>query len=152
MGKRQSQGAALLRIVLGAILVMHGYRALAIIGWSATADFIARAGWFPPALTTTLAGYLIVAHLVGGALLILGVWTEPAALAQLPIMATLVFFIHSNEGFFIRAVVDAGGQPAVGGYEYALLILAATISVSLLGAGDFALNRGSRRARRLSQP
>ena len=152
MDKRQSQGAALLRIALGAILVMHGYRALAILGWGATADFIARAGWFPPALTTVLAGYLIVAHLAGGLLLILGLWTAPAALAQVPIMAPLVFFIHWNEGFFLRSVVDAGGQAIVGGYEYALLILTAAIAVSLLGAGDFAVGRATSRAHRFSLP
>ena len=90
---------------------------------------------------------------MGGALLILGLWTEPAALAQVPIMATLVFFIHHwNEGFFLRSVVDAGGQAIVGGYAYALLILAATIAVSLLGAGDFALGRATSRAHRFSLP
>jgi uncharacterized membrane protein YphA (DoxX/SURF4 family) len=67
-------------------------------------------------------------------------------------MATTVFFIRWDDGFFMRSVLDAGGRAAAGGYEYALLILVATISVSLLGAGAFAVDRATHRPRRFSMP
>src|SRR5439155_15776554 len=95
-----------------------------------------------------------VAHLVGGALLVLGLWTRGAALVQVPIMASAVFLLHFGQGFFLRGIVldqAAGGGPAgvpirvpmrvmVGGIEYDLLVLAATVTLVLTGAGALALD------------
>ena len=63
---------------------MHGYLALAVIGPASVAGYTARMG-YPPAFGPALAWYLILAHSIGGLLLILGLWTRWAAVAQLPI-------------------------------------------------------------------
>src|SRR5262249_43553067 len=100
--------------------------------------FVARMG-FPPALTAPLAWYLVLAHFAGGILLVVGLWTRWAALANVPIMASAVFLIHLKQGFFLR---PAG--TGVGGYEYALTVLAATVALVLLGSGAASID-GARR-------
>jgi len=59
----------MLRVMLGVIYVMHGWLALVSLGPSVMAAYTVRLG-YPPSLSSTLAWYLIVAQLVGGALLV----------------------------------------------------------------------------------
>jgi putative oxidoreductase len=131
-----------LRVALGVIFLMHGYLALAVIGPTGVAGYTARMG-FPSALGSALAWYLILAHSIGGLLLILGLWTRWAALAQLPIMASAFFLHHLRQGFFLTGiVVDPVKDVAIaGGYEYTLLVLAATVTLVLAGGGALALGR-----------
>jgi putative oxidoreductase len=140
-------GTALLRVILGVIFVMHGYLALAVLTPAGAAGYFTRMG-YPPGLAVPLAWYLVVVHLGGGALLVIGLWTRLAALLQVPIMASAVFLFHFPQGFFLRGIIlDAAKDQAVaGGYEYALLVLAATLAQALLGEG--ALSVDARRRRR----
>ena len=135
-------GLMVLRVTLGVIFVMHGYLALVVIGPEAVAGYTARMG-YPSALGPALAWYLILAHSIGGLLLILGLWTRWAALAQLPIMASAFFLHHLRQGFFLTGIVvdPAKGAAIAGGYEYTLLVLAATITLVLAGGGALALGR-----------
>ena len=140
-----SYGVALLRIVLGAIFVAHGYLALLVIGPGAMARYITAMG-FPAAVAPLLAWYLVAGHLGGGACLTLGLWTRWAALANLPIMASVFFLYHLPQGFFLRGIiVDAAASRAIaGGAEYTLLVLAATVSLILTGGGALAVGRRRR--------
>lgn len=122
-------GITLLRLTLGVIFVMHGYLGLMIIGPSGLGAYTIRMG-FPPALAPLLAGYHIAAHLGGGILLVLGLWTRWAALAQVPIIASALFLIHWKQGFFMSGS---------GGYEFALLVLVATVTLVLTGGGALAV-------------
>jgi putative oxidoreductase len=137
----QGLGLAVLRVTLGAIFLMHGYLALEVIGPAGVAGYTARMG-YPPALGTALAWYLILAHSIGGLLLILGLWTRWAAVAQLPIMASAFFLHHLRQGFFLTGIVvdPAKGIAIAGGYEYVLLILAATLTLVLAGGGALAID------------
>jgi uncharacterized membrane protein YphA (DoxX/SURF4 family) len=117
----------LLRITLGLIFVVHGYRAYAA-GTHASASLITKMG-FPGEFSATLAWYLILAHVVGGALLVIGYWTRLAAFAQLPIMISAVAMLHWRQGF------DA--------LQFPLLVLVATVAVVLLGAGTLAIDKAS---------
>ncbi len=73
-------------------------------------------------LAPALAWYLILAHLTGGAVMIAGLWTRLAASLQVPI-------------------VDAAtGRAVAGGYEYALLLLAVTLALALVGGGAASLD------------
>jgi putative oxidoreductase len=139
-----SLGLALLRVMVGIIYLMHGYLVLAVLGPATAGDYTTRMG-YPAALAPVLAWYLIVAHLGGGALLVLGVLTRWAALLQVPIMASAVLLYHLRQGFFMTGiVVDATrGVAIAAGYEYALLLLVATVTLALTGGGAPAL-AGSR--------
>jgi putative oxidoreductase len=134
-------GAALLRVMLGVIYVMHGYLALFVSRPDAVASMIGR--HVSPIAPTVLAWYLIGAHLLGGVLLILGLYTRWAALANVPIMAGAVFGIHAAQGFFMKgSILDAvAGRAGVAGYEFALLMLVATMAQALLGGGALAVTR-----------
>ena len=97
-------GLAVLRVTLGVIFVMHGYLGLAVIGPASIAGYTTRMG-YPTALGPALAWYLILAHSVGGILLVLGLFTRWAAAAQLPIMASAFFLHHLKQGFFLTGIV-----------------------------------------------
>jgi putative oxidoreductase len=144
-------GLLILRLTLGVIFLMHGYLGAVVIGPAGIAGYTTRMG-YPAALGPALAWYLIVAHVGGGLLLVVGLWTRWAALAQVPIMASAVFLLHLPQGFFMRGlIVDAAaGRAIAGGYEFALTILVATLALALLGPGALALDRA--RARSLAVP
>jgi putative oxidoreductase len=138
-------GLAVLRVTLGVIFVMHGYLGLAVIGPGGIAGYTTRMG-YPAALGQALGWYLIVAHSVGGILLILGLFTRWAALAQVPIVASALLLHHLLQGFFLTGIVvdPAQGVAIAGGYEYILLVLAATVTLVLAGGGALGLDRRRR--------
>jgi putative oxidoreductase len=147
-------GATLLRLGLGVIYVMHGWYAVAVLGVQAAAGYITRMG-YPPALAPALAWYLVVVHLAGGVLILLGVGTRIAALLQVPIMASALFLHHLAQGFFMRgAVVDApaGQRVIAAGYEYVLLVLVATLALALIGPGRLSVDELRARGRRWEIP
>jgi putative oxidoreductase len=129
-GGFEAYGALVLRVVLGAIYVAHAYLALVVMGVGEAIAY-QRAHHIP--LPEIGAWYLIVAHGLGGILLILGVMVRWAALANIPVMAAAMWFVHLKQGFFM---LDGKS-----GYEYVLVMLGATIAQALLGAGAFTLKR-----------
>ena len=137
-------GLAVLRVTLGVIFVLHGYLGLDI-GPGGIAVYTTRMG-YPAALGQALGWYLILAHSVGGILLILGLFTRWAALAQVPIVASAFLLHHLPQGFFLTGIVvdPARGVAIAGGYEYILLVLAATVTLVLAGGGALALDRRRR--------
>jgi putative oxidoreductase len=141
-------GVLVLRIVLGGVLVMHGYLAFAVIGATATAEYMPRMG-LPSALAAPLAWYLIIAHTIGGALIVVGLWTRLAALLNVPIMVCAVALLHWSQGFYMTgAIADgAAGQAKAIGYEFPLLVLGCTVAVALIGGGPLSLDRLRERAR-----
>jgi len=142
IGGEEAWGATLLRLVLGLVYCAHGYLGLAVAGPAAAVSEITRIG-FPEVFAPALAWYMLLVHLVGGALLLVGLWTRAVALLQLPVVLSAVFLVHWQQGFFMKVVqIQAGPvvQIRAGGIEYPLLILVATVAVALLGPGPFALD------------
>ena len=129
-GGLEPYGAMVLRIVLGAVYIAHAYLALVVMGPAKTVAY-QRALHIP--LPEIGVWYVIVAHGLGGILLILGIMARWAALANIPIMAGALWFVHLQQGFFI--LDDKSG------YEYVLVLLAATMAQALLGAGAFTLKK-----------
>ena len=125
----ESYGVTILRVVLGAIFVMHAYYALFQYGIRGTIAFQRSLGLPLPEIG---AWYVVIAHGIGGALIVLGVITRWAALVNLPIMAGAFFLVHLKQGFFM-------GRD--GGYEYVLLVLACNLALAFLGPGALALRR-----------
>lgn len=125
----ESYGATVLRVFLGVIYVMHAYLAAFKYGPAGMAAFQRAHGLPLPEVGTW---YVILAHGLGGICLLLGVFVRTAALINVPIMAGALFAVHLKQGFFMSRE---------GGYEYALLVLGATIAQAFLGAGAFTLRK-----------
>jgi len=145
-----SWGAALLRVMLGVIYVAHGYHAYAVVTVPELAGYVVRMN-YPLLISELLGWYLVIAHLLGGGLMVVGLWTRAAAIAQLPIMFSAVFLLHWSQGFFMRGMtIDTpqGQRVIAAGSEFSLLVLVATVSLVLLGSGAGALDTVRRRGRR----
>lgn len=116
----------LLRVVTGLVFAMHGWQKLQM-GVPGVAGFLGGIGFPAPELFAVL---LIAAELGGGILLIIGAYTHWAAkiLAFVALIALLT--VHVSKGFFVSE----------GGFEFILLLLAASISVMVTGAGKWSVD------------
>lgn len=109
-------GALLLRLALGVMAIDHGILKLSDL--SGTAGFFSSVG-----LPGVLAYLVMAVELVGGVLLVLGIFTRWVALAIAVVVAGAILFVHLD----------------MGGTEYPLFLLASSIAVALLGSGAFAV-------------
>jgi len=137
--------ALILRLTVGTIYVMHAWMAVAVVTPNAMAAFVVRMG-VPAYAVPVVVWYTIAAHAVGGALMIIGLWTRAAAVANLPIMLAALAVLHYPQGFFMTGVVAdrSTGRIVVAGYEFALLVLATTAALALIGAGAFSIDHAKR--------
>lgn len=74
--------------------------------------------------------YIAPAHMMGGALLALGLLTRLAAIAQIPILFGAVFFVHWGDGLL------TAGQ----GFELAALTLFALVLFAVFGPGHMSMD------------
>ncbi len=120
--KWQAFAPLFLRVILGAIFVAHGWQKF-VGGVPGVAGFLGSLGFPAPEVFAVL---LIAAELGGGILLILGAWTHWVAkiLAFVALVAFLA--VHLKQGW--------------GGSEFILLILAASVSLMITGAGKWSLD------------
>ncbi|MFO7649069.1 DoxX family protein [Halomonas campaniensis] len=124
-------GALALRIPVGLILAAHGAQKL--FGWfggyglAGTAQWLESIGLAPGLLMALLAGG---AEFFGGLALMLGLLTRPAALVSAFTMLVAIVSVHLGNGLFL----------ANNGYEFALALLAATVALTLQGAGRLSLD------------
>lgn len=124
-------GNLLLRVPVGLIFATHGAQKL--FGWFGGYGLNATAGWMESiGLTPGLPLALLAgsAEFFGGILLLLGLFTRPAALALAVTMLVAIFSVHWQNGFFMSN----------NGYEFALALLATTIALAASGAGKLALD------------
>ena len=121
----------ILRIGVGAILIPHGmqklFGAFGGMGLTNNAALFERLGYTPGMFWGTLVG---CTELVGGILLVLGLFTRFAAAAVLIFMIVAIKFT-SAKGFFWSA----------GGYEYPLLIGICALFFLIRGGGQCSLDR-----------
>ena len=124
--------ALALRIPVGIIFVAHGAQKL--FGWfggyglEGTGQFFGSIGLNPGTLMALLAG---AAEFFGGLALVFGLLVRPAAAALSFAMLVAIFTVHFSKGFFLDK----------GGYEYALALFAASLSLLFSGAGRFSVDR-----------
>jgi len=135
----KSYGATLIRVTVGAIYLMHAYRMLFVTRHDVTASFFSRTMGYEHA--GVLAWIVIVAHAVGGFLLVLGVLTRVAAAANGVILGVLLVRTYLPQGFFLTGAEGQWGlyRATVVGYEYVLLLTVATLALVFLGSGPLAL-------------
>jgi putative oxidoreductase len=84
-----------------------------------------------------MAWIVIVVHSLGGAMLVVGLWTRVAAAATAVIILGALVKVHLPQGFFLTVMKDG----SVGGFEFVLLLLAASGALILTGGGALAITR-----------
>ncbi|MGI2111479.1 DoxX family protein [Shewanella frigidimarina] len=120
-----------LRLPVGIIFMAHGGQKL--FGWfggyglEGTGQWMASIGIEPGILMAFLAGS---AELVGGLFILLGLLTRPAAVLLAFTMIIAIASVHISNGLFM----------ANNGYEFALALLAASVSLALSGSGKVAID------------
>jgi len=114
-----------LRLVLGAVMIGHGYGKVFHGGLAQHAHRVSSLGlpgWlaYPSAFT----------EFFGGILIIIGVLTRFVSLLMLIDMAVAIWKVHWKNGMFGK-----------GGYEFPLALAAIAFALILFGAGPIALDR-----------
>lgn len=128
---RPELGFDWLRVYLGVGLAVRGV--LFAMDPTLINQFLGNTSWFLPMLG---AHGLVLAHIVGGLMLALGLCTRFAAAIQLPFVAGAVFFVHWQEGLL------ASTQSL----EFSALVLVMLLAYTICGAADFSLDYYMRRA------
>jgi putative oxidoreductase len=123
--------ALVLRVSLGIMFIAHALLKVFVFTLPGTVGFFESVG-FPG----WLAYVTIAAELLGGALLILGIYARWVALALVPILLGALQ-VHLGNGW----VFSAEG----GGWEYPAFLVAASLVLALLGDGAYALRPAERR-------
>ena len=129
--------ALLLRVSLGVMFIAHALLKILVFTLPGTAQFFASVG-FP----AWLAYAVVAAELIGGVLLIAGVYSRWVALALVPVLLGAAT-VHWGNGWLFTATN--------GGWEYPVFLAAAALVQALLGDGKYALGSVAR-AKPLLQP
>lgn len=123
----ESQGVTLLRVSLGVMWISHAMLKVLVFTLPGTAKFFDSVG-----LLGVLAYPVFGAEILGGLALILGIYARQVALALTPIMAVAAW-VHFPNGWLHTS-------PG-GGWEYPVFLIAASISLWLIGDGALAIRR-----------
>ena len=123
-------GLLLLRTALGVMYLAHAGLKLFVFTLPGTAQFFSSVG-----LPGGLAYAVFAAELLGGMLLLAGVYPRQVALALLPVLLGAAW-VHAPNGWVFNA--------AGGGWEYPAFLAVASLVLWLSGDGAFALRRSAR--------
>jgi putative oxidoreductase len=122
----------LLRVFIGICFVVHGLGKLGVVGTGSMAGF---EGWLKSMnipFAAAQARLAMASEILGGALLILGLLTRPAAALCLFTMVVASVIGHKGGGYLIT------NNPP--GNEYAINLAAICAAMILLGPGMFSLD------------
>ncbi len=114
------------RIITGLMIIEHGMAK--IIGWPVVPAFAN----LQPFSLIGAAGFI---ELIGGALLILGLFTQPAAFILSGEMAVAYFMVHAPKSFY----------PLVSGGTLAIMYCFACLYLSTAGAGPWSVDAAMKR-------
>lgn len=124
----QEWGIAILRVVVGIVFLVHGGQKLFLLGFGGVAEFFGQLG-IP--LPLFFAVVVTLVEFVGGAALILGLFTRLVAIPLAIDMLVATLLVHLPNGFSV----------ANGGYEFTLVLLAASVALVLASPGEAALDK-----------
>jgi len=120
-----------LRIPVGIIFMAHGAQKLFAwfggYGLEGTGQWLASIGLTPGYLLALMTGG---AEFFGGIALLIGLFVRPSALVLAFTMLMAIFTVHFSNGLFLTN----------NGYEFALALLAASVSLLMSGAGKVSVD------------
>ncbi len=122
----QGWAIGLLRLVTGVVFFAHGWKKFFVDGVGGFTTFLGQLGIPAPGLFGPLVAGI---ELVGGLLLVFGLFTRWAAIPLAATMLVAAATVHLKNGFFLPA-----------GFEYTLVLFAANVNLFLAGPGAFALD------------
>ena len=123
-------GIAFLRASLGIMWIAHALLKLFVFSLPGTAQFFQSVG-----LPGFLAYPVFAVELLGGVVLVLGIYARQVALLLVPIM-TVVTSVHIGNGW---VHTSTGGK-----WEYPVFLISASIALYLAGDGAPSLKRSKR--------
>ncbi|HUD03965.1 MAG TPA: DoxX family protein [Candidatus Paceibacterota bacterium] len=106
----------LIRIGLGTIFISEGWQKFSAM--TGTIAFFHHLGF--PAF---LAYFVATVELVGGILVLLGIWTQWAAVFLAAVMFVVIVYVKGSKGFF--------------GSEFELSLFLSAVAIALAGAGTY---------------
>jgi putative oxidoreductase len=124
--QRNAFGTTLLRVVVGSVFVAHGAQKLFQFTPAGLAGFFESVG-IPFAVFN--AYFVIAIELLGGLAMIAGLGTRIVAVLLAAVMAVAFATVHAAHGFFLPD-----------GYEYVLVLLAASVTLAIQGPGVLAVD------------
>jgi putative oxidoreductase len=119
----QPLGLAILRVALALIFIYHGYPKLVRTD-AMMREFFVQHGF--PSYFVGLAGIL---ECIGGGMLLIGLFTRPAALLLATEMVIAIWKVKMVHGVF-----------AVNEYQFELTLAAACVALATLGAGTLSVD------------
>ena len=119
-------GLLILRVAVGVVFLMHGGQKLFVFGLPGVAGMLTTLGIPAPSVAAVV---LSLVEFVGGALLVIGLFTRYAAALIVIDMAVAILKVHLPNGFFLPR-----------GYEFPLILLCACAALVLLGAGAWSID------------
>lgn len=122
----QAWGTTLLRVAVGVVFTAHGLQKLLQFGPAGLAGFFASVG-IP--LAELNAYFIIALELLGGLAMIAGLGTRILGALFAAVMVVAFATVHGAHGFYLP-----------NGYEYVMLVFAASVALVLQGAGAFAVD------------
>jgi putative oxidoreductase len=134
-GPARDVALLLARLVLGVVLIAHGWQKLMTKGIGATTEGFVENG-IPAAPASAV--FVIVVELLGGILVVVGAATALVGVLVALVMLGAVLFVHLGSGVFVSD----------GGWELAGLVGASALALAAAGSGRFSVDHAVSRRRR----
>jgi len=125
MERTHQHGALILRLALGTMFIAHAALKYYVFTLPGTVQFFQSLG-----LPAVLAYFTFWAELVGGILIVAGVYGRWVSAALIPVLIGATW-AHAGNGWVFSA--------ANGGWEYPAFLTAAAAAHALIGDGAYAL-------------